>query len=92
MFSLIDAILDRPLAGILKELPINIDIKNALLNVGDANPLWLIYKCALSYERGDWDSLLRHSVCLELDETMTSSVYLRAVEWADLQFENRPRV
>jgi c-di-GMP-related signal transduction protein len=92
MFSLIDAILDRPLAEILGELPLNTDIKNVLLNVGGASPLSLIYECALFYERGDWDSLLRHSTCLKMDEPVVSSLYLEAVEWADNQFENRSRV
>lgn len=89
MFSLIDAILDRPLDGILKELPINPDIKNVLLNAGDASSLSLIYECALFYERGDWDGLLRHSACLKIAGPMISSVYLQAVQWADDQFENR---
>jgi c-di-GMP-related signal transduction protein len=92
MFSLIDAILDRPLAEILRELPINTDIKNVLLNLGGASSFGLIYECALFYERGDWDSLLRHSTCLKMDEPIVSSVYLEAVEWADNQFENRSRL
>ncbi len=80
MFSAIDAILDRPLEEILKDLPLSDDIKNALC--GKPNRLRAVFDYALAYEKGDWDSLSAKAEALGLDESGIPAVYLSAVHWA----------
>ena len=55
MFSVIDAILDRPLEEILKDLPLADEIKEALS--GKPNRLRAVFDYALAYEKGDWDGV-----------------------------------
>ena len=79
MFSLLDAILDRPLPELLLEIPIAKDVKEALL--GNDGPLGDIYQSILNHERGDWDGLCRRLNRLGVDEAIVSRAYVSAVEW-----------
>jgi c-di-GMP-related signal transduction protein len=85
MLSLIDAILDKPLSDILKEIPVAGDIKAALL--GEENRLGDVYKYIQTYEKGDWDDLYRQSGRLGLDEATSSRLYLNAVKWGHQCFQ-----
>ncbi|MFN7945265.1 MAG: HDOD domain-containing protein [Blastocatellia bacterium] len=80
MMSLIDAILDRPLADLLRELPLNADIRDALL--GQDNKLHQIYSLTVAYERGDWEQLSRLTAQLGVNGADILGLYLSAVEWA----------
>ncbi len=84
MFSAIDAILDRPLEEILKDLPLSDEIKDALL--GKPNRLRAVFDYALAYEKGDWDGLSAKAEALGLDESGIPAVYLAAVHWAKRSF------
>ncbi len=79
MFSLLDAILDKPLSGILSEIPIAKDVKEALL--GEENRPGNVYQSILNLEKGDWDKLCGRLDKLGVDEATVSRVYLNAVEW-----------
>jgi EAL and modified HD-GYP domain-containing signal transduction protein len=76
LFSLIDALVDRPMAAIMQELPLADVVKEALLNraglMGDA------LNCVQAYERCDWD----HASCVNLDEKKIRDAYLSSVEWS----------
>jgi c-di-GMP-related signal transduction protein len=85
MFSVIDAILGRPLEEILKDLPLSDEIKDALS--GKPNPLRAVFDYALAYEKGDWDGLSAKADALGLDESGIPAVYLAAVHWAKRSFE-----
>ena len=52
LLSMIDAFLDRPLEEVLREIPIDDEIKKALL--GLASPLGKVYQFVRAYEKGDW--------------------------------------
>ncbi|HSB71345.1 MAG TPA: HDOD domain-containing protein [Candidatus Methylomirabilis sp.] len=80
MFSLLDAILDRPLLGLLQELPIPPTVKAALL--GEAGPLRDVYDCVLTYVTGDWDHLSARMDALGLGEEEVPRRYREAVAWA----------
>ncbi len=84
MFSVIDAILGRPLDEILKNLPLSDEIKDALC--GKPNRLRAVFDYALAYEKGDWDSLSAMAAALGLDESGIPAVYLSAVHWAKRSF------
>ena len=80
LFSLIDAILDRPLENLLQELPIPSMVKATLL--GEASPLKDVYDCVLAYVAGDWASLSIQMDRLQLDEEEVPRRYREAVAWA----------
>ena len=82
LFSLLDTFLDRPMSDILKELPLNDDIKSALL--GEAGDLYNILTLVQLYERGLWDEAFRIArEEYQLDEVKVMTYYLEALELAD---------
>jgi EAL and modified HD-GYP domain-containing signal transduction protein len=55
LFSGLDILMERELAGLIKPLPLNQDIINALLNhEGDSGEA---LKCVLAYETSDFDNI-----------------------------------
>ncbi|MGD1001187.1 MAG: HDOD domain-containing protein [Candidatus Brocadiia bacterium] len=84
MFSVIDAILDRPLEEILKDLPLSDEIKDAL--TGKPNRLRAVFDYVLAYEKGDWNHLTEMARALGLDESDIPAVYWHAVHWAQKSF------
>ncbi len=80
LFSLIDAFLDQPLAYILSQLPIAVDIKRALL--GKESRLKDVHQMAVSYEQGDWKKALRLAKKLKLEEKEIIDVYLKSLDFA----------
>ncbi len=81
LFSVIDAIIDRPLEEILSEISLVEDIEAALL--GEENQLKKVYDLNLSYEKGEWKTVAELSSGLKLDEVKLPALYLEAVEWAN---------
>jgi EAL and modified HD-GYP domain-containing signal transduction protein len=80
MFSMIDAFLDRPMQEALATLPLDDDIKIALL--GGKNRCRDVYELTLAYERGDWEGLSQHTTVLNLVEEEVPQLYLQSVELA----------
>lgn len=81
IFSLIDALLDRPMEKILAELNLNEDITAALQN--RPGPLTSILQTVIAYEQADWGNLevCRHALgpaCENVQE-----MYFEAVSWAE---------
>jgi EAL and modified HD-GYP domain-containing signal transduction protein len=85
MFSLMDAIVDRPMSEILEEMPISQDIKVALS--GGANLFREIYEYVLAYEKGDWDQVSEWSAKLRLKEPEIPELYFKSVAWARQIFQ-----
>jgi c-di-GMP-related signal transduction protein len=85
LLSMIEAILGLPLSEILEGIPIEKDIKKALL--GEENRLRDVYQFALCYEKGDWDKLVEQSVKIGIGETIPSQLYLNAVKWGHQAFQ-----
>jgi len=84
MFSLLDAVLDRPKTSILEELPLGADVREALL--GGSNRLRHVLDYVVTYEQADWEALPHHARALGLDEGGTPSLYLVAVQWSQATF------
>ena len=80
MFSMLEPLLDFPMAEIVKELPLSDELIAALLNhEGDVGKVLQMVK---NYEKGEWDQL-------KLPEgTDIGSLYLSAVEWTDQSIEH----
>jgi c-di-GMP-related signal transduction protein len=81
LFSLIDAMLDSPMAAILAELPLSDPIKNALS--GGNGELARFLELAVSYDTGDWRACQRICQALSLDENSLPAHYIEAVGWAN---------
>ncbi|MFQ5598123.1 MAG: EAL and HDOD domain-containing protein [Nitrospiria bacterium] len=86
MFSLIDGIIDRPLAEVLGKIPIAEDIKTALIE--REGRLGEVYKLVLAYERGDWEKLKDLCKKLGMDEAGFSQFYMQAIDWGSQSFMN----
>ncbi|MFQ5588284.1 MAG: EAL and HDOD domain-containing protein [Nitrospiria bacterium] len=85
MFSLIDGIMDRPIESILEKIPLNEDIKNALL--GETGHLGNIYKLMLAYEQGDWEAIPALNEKLGVGDEGIAPLYIQALDWANQSFK-----
>ena len=85
MFSLLDCLLSRPMEGILKDLPIATEVKNALL--GTDNQLGNIYDLILSYERGEWSKFSYYASKCNIVEEEVPDLYLQSFQWIETFFE-----
>ncbi len=81
LFSSIDAMLNRSLEELLKNLPIDEKIKVALL--GQAGPFRNVLDLILCYEAGDWDNLACCAQRLGLDEQALPPQFTQAMKWAN---------
>ena len=80
LFSLIDAILDKPMEKLLYALPISSEIREALLRKqGDYRT---IYDLVIAYERSNWDQVSNIAEALFLSEEEIAEAYVEAVAWA----------
>lgn len=77
LFSVIDAILDRPMEGIINELPLSSDVKDAL--TGKDNELRDLFEIMLSYEHGDWQDFSARCNKLGMSENPLPSIYMKVV-------------
>ena len=76
--SLLDALLDRPLEQILRQMPLSAELELALLTgSGDIGEL---LRCVSAYEVGELDAL--KSVGVDLG--VMWELYLEALKWADV--------
>ena len=75
LFSTLDALLDRPMEEVLKDLPLTEEVNHAILYKQDV--LGQILQCAIAYEQGDWEQLPD----LGLDNTTIKNAYLEAIHW-----------
>jgi EAL and modified HD-GYP domain-containing signal transduction protein len=78
--SLLDAVLDRPLADAIADLPLGTEIRGALL--GEANTPRAVLDVVIAYEAGNWDEALDLARRLGLPEEAPSQVYSDALSWA----------
>jgi c-di-GMP phosphodiesterase len=77
LFSVLDALMDRPMDELLAELPLNSEVKQALLeNEGEAGE---VLTEVLNYEKGAWQELLESGI----SASDFRHCYLQAVLWAD---------
>jgi EAL and modified HD-GYP domain-containing signal transduction protein len=81
MFSLIDTMLGMDLKEILAELPVDDEIRAALL--GQKNLLRRHFDCALPFESGDWQELDTAATDLDIAAPIAAEVYRDAMKWTD---------
>ena len=80
LLSLVDAILDQPLDHVLSQLPLQTELREALLGKYPAEQRML--RLAQACERGDWPTLQSMCKSLVLDENQVWYCYTSALKWA----------
>lgn len=80
LFSLVDAMLERPLPDLLEELPLLQEIKDALLQ--HAGQLGIYLDMAVAFETANWQQQELLSVHLKNPAGNLSEIYLDSVYWA----------
>jgi c-di-GMP-related signal transduction protein len=84
LFSLLDAMLDRPLAEILDEMRLGGDIAEALLGTAPPDqPLAGVYELVRQYETGGWTALAQIASRFRVPTEIIVDLYLEAVSWSD---------
>jgi EAL and modified HD-GYP domain-containing signal transduction protein len=78
--SVLDAILERPMAEVLESLPVSPDVKAALL--GQDNSLRRLLTCATAYERGHWQEAMDAATTIRLDPAKLPAAYQDALAWS----------
>ena len=78
--SLVDAMLDRPMAAVLDDLPLADDVRLALL--GTPSPLRPVLAFVEGYERGDWTTCTDLGRELRVTQARVLAHYQEAVTWA----------
>lgn len=86
LFSLLDAILDQPMALLVDKLPFPDEIKAAL--TGEKNNLYYILETVKAYETGSWWALEKAVLLINLDSAFLPKLYKQAVQWADSYKDN----
>lgn len=76
LFSVLDALMDRPLEELLKMLPLSEEVSAALLDHQGA--IGNTLRCVLAYDRGQWDEVN----CPAMNTTEVTQAYLDAIAWA----------
>lgn len=79
LLSLIDALLDRPLADILAELPVTSDVRSALL--GAPGLFQDIYQLSLAYEQGNWQAVVIYAGQLNIAEARLPVLHVNSLAW-----------
>ncbi|SDH05715.1 EAL and modified HD-GYP domain-containing signal transduction protein [Vibrio xiamenensis] len=79
MFSLLDSVLDQPLESILAKIPVDEEVKRALLQ--GEGLLGQILNLIRAYENADWSEISRISSALDLEENAICDSYTAAVKW-----------
>ena len=79
MFSLIDVLLNQPMAEVLKEITLADELNAALL--GEDNDLRRLLDLVISYEQGDWDAVAACCQYEHLPPEELKPMYDEVLEW-----------
>jgi len=85
VFSLMDALLGRPISEVISEIALPDAVRAALL--GRPNRFWKILELVKAFEGGKWSEVSQLAVALRQDESQLAAAYLEAVEWAEHVFK-----
>jgi EAL and modified HD-GYP domain-containing signal transduction protein len=80
LLSLIDAMLEMPMATILEKIPLDQPTKAVLL--GQPSALRPVFQLMLAHESGEWEAASSLSRGLQLDPEQVAGCYWQAQEWA----------
>ncbi|WP_026887638.1 EAL and HDOD domain-containing protein [Clostridium beijerinckii] len=81
LFSVMDAILNCSIEVILKELYIDDEIKEGLIEKD--NLLNKILKLAINYEKGEWENVEFYTKEININDNKLAEAYIDSIKWAD---------
>lgn len=84
LFSRIDALLDRPMEDVLKDLPVADDLKDALQ--GKENSLSPFLLVMAAYEQVDWVAVDIQACTLSMNPKDLAILFFQAIEWTEKFF------
>ncbi|CAH9062330.1 Cyclic di-GMP phosphodiesterase CdgJ [Pseudoalteromonas holothuriae] len=82
LFSLLDAILDRPMEQVVSRLPFPEELHDALM--GKHNLLYYILNVVKAYESGSWWQLQEACSLLNIKDDHLPEFHADAIRWADM--------
>ncbi len=85
MFSLLDALLDNSLEQLLTLLPLESDVREALLN--HHGELGQILALLDAYDQADWEKIAIYCQALGIKEEMVAKSYQHALKWSSLYLD-----
>ncbi|OLQ78172.1 histidine kinase [Photobacterium proteolyticum] len=88
LFSLLDALLDTSLEQLLTLLPLEPDVREALLNHQGA--LGQILALLDAYEQADWEKISAYCQVLGIGEELVAKSYQHALQWSSLYLDTSP--
>lgn len=77
MFSVIDAMVGRPMADIVSQLPISEPVRAGLADA--TGPLRPVLDCVIAYEQGDWARVAAFATAHGVDADAIPALYVDAV-------------
>jgi EAL and modified HD-GYP domain-containing signal transduction protein len=84
MFSLLDAMIDRPLLEIVRELNLHQDMQEALIQTHKCKSnLAAILRLVLGYEAGCWAEVENEARRLRISNSDVATYYLESLDWMD---------
>jgi len=86
LFSILDALLDQPMADVLAEIALPKSIRDALVH--QQGTLFPLYELMLAYEKGDWAVVEANSETLKIEEFSIYHDYREAIRWANDVIDN----
>lgn len=85
LFSLLDAILDKPMSQVVNRLPFPEALRDAL--IGEPNTLYYILNVVKAYESGSWWRLQEACTLLNIEDNCLPDFHANAINWADMYKE-----
>ena len=79
IFSMLDVLLGVPMAELLKELPLDDEVKSALLRMDIPSRFWL--DLVENYEQANWEKISDMLRERNLNPLNTSLIYVEAMKW-----------
>jgi EAL and modified HD-GYP domain-containing signal transduction protein len=87
IFSLIDAIVDQPMADVMKNLPLSEKIKSALIDRKGELIGYLLL--AETYEKGQWEFMDKVSDVIKIPHDKLPALYSQACAWSNNLLNNQ---
>lgn len=81
LFSNIHMMIEKDIEYVVKTLPLNVEVKDALL--GNENILKNILDMTIAYENIDKEEILRLSEKINIDRNKLVELYYKSIEWSD---------
>jgi EAL and modified HD-GYP domain-containing signal transduction protein len=78
--SLIDAMMEMPMAEVLNKIPLDRATKTVLL--GQPSELRPVFQLMLAHESGEWTAAAELSRSLRLETEEVAGLYWQAQQWA----------